>query len=117
MTGYLQVLGPLRVWQGDTEVDAGPPQQRCLLALLLAGEGHPIGVPELIELLWGADPPASALNVIQKYIGLLRRVLEPGLPPRVAGSYLVRHGNGYRFAAGPELTLDLVRFRRLVAEA
>jgi len=117
MTGYLQVLGPLRVWQGDTEVDAGPPQQRCLLALLLAGEGHPIGVPELIELLWGADPPPSALNVIQKYIGLLRRVLEPGLPPRVAGSYLVRHGNGYRFAAGPELTLDLVRFRRLVAEA
>ena len=116
MTVRLQVLGPLRVWRGDTEVDVGPNQQQCLLALLLACAGQPIGVQALIEMLWGAEPPPSAVNIIHKYVGQLRRLLQPGLPPRAAGAYLTRHGNGYRFAAGPE-TLDLVRFRGLVAEA
>jgi DNA-binding SARP family transcriptional activator len=113
---HLQILGPLRVRRGDTEVDAGPHQQRCLLALLLAREGHPVSRDELIELLWGPASPPSAMNIIQKYVGALRRVLEPGLAPRAAGSYLARHGNSYRFTAGPE-TLDLALFRRLVAEA
>jgi DNA-binding SARP family transcriptional activator len=109
-------MGPLRVWRDDIEVDAGPRQQRCLLALLLVRAGRTVGVSELIDLLWGTDPPASAVNVIHKYVGTLRRVLEPGLPRRSAGSYLLRHRTGYRFAAGPE-TLDLVQFRQLAAAA
>ncbi|MFI5842487.1 BTAD domain-containing putative transcriptional regulator [Catenuloplanes sp. NPDC051500] len=112
----LQVLGPLRLRRHGEEVDAGPRQQRCLLALLLARVGNPVGTTDLLELLWGADPPASAVNVVHKYVGALRRLLEPGLVPRSQGSYLTRHGNGYRFTAGPE-TLDLVAFRRLVADA
>ncbi|MCM4077918.1 AfsR/SARP family transcriptional regulator [Paractinoplanes hotanensis] len=116
MTTRLQVLGPLRVWHGDAEVDAGPHQQQCLLALLLASAGQPIGVQALTEMLWDLDAPPSALNIIHKYVGQLRRLLEPGLPPRARGAYLTRHGNGYRFVAGPD-TLDLLRFRQLVAEA
>jgi DNA-binding SARP family transcriptional activator len=116
MTVRLQVLGPLRVWHGDAEVDAGPNQQQCLLALLLASAGEPIGLQALIEMQWGFDSPPSAVNIIHKYVGQLRRLLEPGLPPRAHGSYLARHGTGYRFVAGPE-TLDLLRFRRLVGEA
>ncbi|WP_343450575.1 AfsR/SARP family transcriptional regulator [Micromonospora oryzae] len=113
---HLRILGPLRVRRGDAEVDAGPPQQRCLLALLLARTGHPVGTPELIDLLWGPGAPPSAVNTIHKYVGGLRRLLEPGLPPRAPGAYLTRQGHGYRFAAGPE-ALDLVLFRRTVAEA
>ncbi|GAA2554588.1 hypothetical protein GCM10010435_26360 [Winogradskya consettensis] len=116
MTVHLRILGPLRIIRGSSEVDAGPNQQRCLLALLLAREGHPISMNELMELLWGGDSPPTAVNVIHKYVGVLRRLLEPGLPPRAAGRYLVRHGNGYRFTAAPEM-LDLVLFRRLVAQA
>ncbi|WP_431977824.1 AfsR/SARP family transcriptional regulator [Micromonospora haikouensis] len=113
---HLRILGPLRVRRGDAEVDVGPPQQRCLLALLLARTGHPVGTPELVDLLWGPDAPPSAVNTIHKYVGGLRRLLEPGLPPRAPGTYLTRHGNGYRFTAGPE-ALDLALFRRTVAEA
>jgi DNA-binding SARP family transcriptional activator len=29
------VLGPLRVWRGDTVVDLGPVQQRVVLAVLV----------------------------------------------------------------------------------
>ncbi|MBU2663792.1 winged helix-turn-helix domain-containing protein [Actinoplanes bogorensis] len=112
----LQILGPLRLRRGGAEVGAGPHQQRCLLALLLAHEGHPVSVGELVDLLWGANPPVSAVNVIHKYVGLLRRLLEPGLPTRATGSHLIRHGNGYRFAARPDL-LDLSRFRQLVRQA
>ncbi|WP_250031237.1 AfsR/SARP family transcriptional regulator [Paractinoplanes maris] len=113
---YLQVLGPLRLWRGDTEVDPGPHQQRAVLALLAARGGQPVGMSELIDLIWGHQAPPSAVNVIHKYVGALRRVFEPGLPPRVAGTYVARLGNGYRFRAGPE-NLDLIAFRGLVAEA
>ncbi|GAA1649723.1 hypothetical protein GCM10009733_053440 [Nonomuraea maheshkhaliensis] len=45
----LQILGPLRLWRGDEELDAGPRQQAYLLALLLAREGQLISTPELVE--------------------------------------------------------------------
>ncbi|MDP9794577.1 DNA-binding SARP family transcriptional activator [Catenuloplanes nepalensis] len=112
----LRLLGPLRVWRGDVELDPGPRQQAYLLALLVARAGAPVSVSELIGLIWDDDAPASAVNIVQKYLGALRRVLEPGLPSRAAGSYLVRHGAGYRFTAPPG-TLDVATFRELVATA
>lgn len=108
----LRILGPLRLSRAGAELDAGPRQQAQLLALLLARVGHPVSTSELIDLIWGDDAPASALNVIQKYVGGLRRVLEPAVTSRAAGTYLHRRGNAYVFTAGPD-TLDLVRFRQL----
>lgn len=112
----LQVMGPLRLWRGDVELDAGARQQRCLLAVLLVREGNPTSMADLIDLIWGPGAPATAANVIHKYVGTLRRLLEPELGPRAQGSHLVRHGDGYRFVTG-SATLDLVEFRRLVAAA
>ncbi|MFS8201683.1 ATP-binding protein [Streptomyces sp. CWNU-52B] len=112
----LRILGPLRLWRDGVELDTGPRQQAYLLALLLAREGRPISTSELIDLMWDRDVPASALNVIHKYVGALRRLLEPELPARGTGSYLHRRGNGYLFTAGPGM-LDLVTFRERVAAA
>lgn len=112
----LQILGPLRLWRDGAELDAGPRQQAYLLALLLARVGKPTSTSELIDLIWGNDVPASALNVIQKYIGALRRLLEPAMPARRTGSYLHRRGNAYLFTAAAG-TLDLVNFRELVNAA
>lgn len=115
-TVRLQILGPLRIWRDGVDVDAGPPQQAYLLALLLARVGHPISTAELVDLIWGAGAPASALNVIHKYVGALRRLMEPTLAPRGAGSHLLRRGNGYLFSAGAGV-LDLVDFREFVTAA
>ncbi|WP_431914513.1 BTAD domain-containing putative transcriptional regulator [Nonomuraea jabiensis] len=112
----LQVLGPLRLWRDGAELDVGPRQQAQLLALLLARVGHPISTRELIDLIWADNAPASALNVIQKYVGALRRVLEPAVPARAAGAYLHLRGNAYVFSAGSD-TLDLVAFRKLLEAA
>ena len=112
----LNLLGPLRVWRDGVEISAGPPQQANLLALLLAREGRPIGTDELVDLMWGKDAPVTAVNVIHKYVGGLRRLLEPTLRTRGAGSYILRRGAGYLCAAGPG-ALDLVDFRELVNSA
>ena len=112
----LSVLGPVRAWRGDVEIDLGPPQQRAILALLLVKAGQPAGMVELISLLWPHDPPVSAANVIQRCVGALRRALEPGLAPRANGSWLLRQGGGYRLALDTA-TLDLLQFRALARQA
>lgn len=112
----LQVLGPLRLLRDGVELDPGPRQQAYLLALLLARGGRPASAGELIDLIWDDDSPASAVNVLQKYVGALRRILEPELPPRDAGSYLHRNGNGYRLTAAHGM-LDLITFRQHVETA
>ncbi|WP_033341320.1 AfsR/SARP family transcriptional regulator [Catenuloplanes japonicus] len=112
----LQLLGPLRLWRDGVELDTGQRQQTYLLALLAARAGRPVSTAELIGMIWEDDAPASAVNIIQKYIGALRRLLEPGLPVRGAGSYLVRHAAGYLFTAAPDM-LDITVFRELIADA
>jgi DNA-binding SARP family transcriptional activator len=110
------VLGAVRAWQGEDELRLGPPQQRAVLARLLTGGGQPVSMSELVDLLWAADPPSSAANIVHRYIGTLRRVLEPGLPSRAAGRWLIPHSGGYRLAADAD-TLDLLRLRQLAGQA
>jgi DNA-binding SARP family transcriptional activator len=113
----LQILGPMQLWRDGTELHPGPRQQAQLLAMLLAHPGRPISTTDLIDLIWDGDVvPASALNVIHKYVGALRRLLQPGLPVRGTSSYLLRRENSYVFRPGPG-ELDAVTFRDLVRSA
>lgn len=105
-----EVLGPLRVWRGEDELDLGFPQQRALLALLLLHTGRLVPLHEIVDVLWPEHPPASAMNVVRRYAGALRRLLEPGLPPRAAGRRLPRRGGGYLLEAEQD-EVDLSRFR------
>jgi len=110
------VLGPVRAWRDGEEIDIGSPQRRVVLAILLVHAGRPASLGEIVDVLWGEDPPASAVNVIHRHIGTLRRLLEPGLSPREAGRWLARAGGGYRLAVGAD-AVDLLRFRFLVTQA
>ena len=112
----LQILGPLRLWRDDVELDPGPRQQAALLTLLLARANQPLSRAELIDLIWDDEPPGSAVNVIHKYVGALRRVLETDLTARASGSYLQRRGDGYLFESR-DSRLDLIAFRELVRAA
>jgi DNA-binding SARP family transcriptional activator len=107
------VLGPVRAWRADTELDLGSRQQRLMVALLLAHAGQFVSVAEFVDLLWGAEPPARAVNVIHRHIGAMRRLLEPQLPPRSVGRFLERRHGGYRLP----VESDLIAFRGLVERA
>jgi DNA-binding SARP family transcriptional activator len=113
---WFTVLGPVRVWLVDREIDLGTPQQRTLLALLLVHANQPVSQSEIVDVMWGQDPPDSALNSVHRYVGTLRRALEPGLAPRDAGMWLSRSSGGYRLH-GDANTIDLLRFRQLIRQA
>ncbi|MFE7835001.1 BTAD domain-containing putative transcriptional regulator [Streptomyces sp. NPDC057474] len=106
------VLGPLRVCRGEEELDLGFPQQRALLGLLVVRAGRPVPSGEIVDVLWPERTPASAMNVVRRYAGSLRRLLEPGLPPRAPGRRLLRRAGGYLLEAGED-EVDLLRFRAL----
>ncbi|MCP2329505.1 DNA-binding SARP family transcriptional activator/tetratricopeptide (TPR) repeat protein [Hamadaea flava] len=106
----------MRAWRGVEEVDLGGPQQRALMALLLVRAGEPVSLSEVVDVLWGADPPDTAVNVVHRHIGVLRRLLEPELPVRSTGRWLVRWAGGYRLDVGID-DVDLLRFRAVRRQA
>ncbi|XVU21644.1 AfsR/SARP family transcriptional regulator [Actinoplanes sp. CA-054009] len=110
------VLGPVRAFSGDRELNLGPRQQRQVLGLLLIRAGRDIPVHQFVEMLWGHAAPASAVNSLHRFIGALRRILEPDLPARSPGRWLLRRDAAYRLVA-PQGAIDLMEFRRLADEA
>ncbi|MFF7298306.1 BTAD domain-containing putative transcriptional regulator [Streptomyces sp. NPDC008265] len=103
------VLGPVRAWRGTEALPSGTPQQRALLAVLLLRDGRTATAPELIDAIWGEDPPQQALATIRTYASRLRKVVSPGLLVTESGGYAIR----LRSAA----TLDLGVARRLATDA
>lgn len=90
-----QVLGPVRAWQGERELDLGGPRQRAAFAVLAMHANRVVSRTELIDALWGQEPPASAASSVYTYVTGLRRVLEPGRPRRSSGDVLTSAKTGY----------------------
>ncbi len=111
-----QVLGPLRVSRNEVELDVGSPKQRAVLALLLVNRDRPLSVDQMVDALWGHDPPPSAVATLQAYISNLRRILEPERPARAPSSLIRKNGGGYQIAVADEF-LDSARFEQAVADA
>ncbi|MFI5937952.1 BTAD domain-containing putative transcriptional regulator [Actinoplanes sp. NPDC051494] len=112
----MSILGPVRVRRAGEELDLGPRQGRMIMAILMAHAGRPVPLPSIVDTLWPDDPPANATTIVYRNIGRLRRLLEPGLPARAAGSWILGHGSGYRLRADEDV-LDLLAFRRLAGQA
>ena len=114
---WLTVLGPLRAWQDEVELDLGPAKRQALLALLLVRTGQPTSLATIIDVLWGQDPPSSAANVVDRHTAAIRRLLDTGeQSPGRPATRLVRVSGGYRLDASP-VTLDLLSFRHLTGQA
>ncbi|RKS71051.1 DNA-binding SARP family transcriptional activator [Actinomadura pelletieri DSM 43383] len=106
----------MRAWLDDEPLLLGPPAQRAVLGLLVLAGGQPVGLAGLIDALWGDQPPASAVNVIQTHVKRLRRLLEPGRAPHSRSEVLPYLGDSYRLGV-PADQIDITRFRRLVRQA
>jgi DNA-binding SARP family transcriptional activator/Tfp pilus assembly protein PilF len=111
----LEVLGPVQAWRGDNRLTLGPVQQRAVLAVLALHANRPLRREQLITAIWGSAEPAYAVNLVQKYISGLRRVLEPVRVAK-ASRLLAWTDVGYRLSLPPGC-LDLEVFDREVARA
>ncbi|MFD4546047.1 BTAD domain-containing putative transcriptional regulator [Streptomyces sp. NPDC058466] len=103
------VLGPVRAWRGDDPLPAGSPQQRALLAALLLREGRTATAAELIDALWGDEPPSQALAAVRTYASRLRKTL--------GAEVLVSESGGYAIRAPREGALDLAQAQERAADA
>ncbi|WP_344961478.1 AfsR/SARP family transcriptional regulator [Streptomyces thioluteus] len=99
------VLGPVRCRRGDEQLGVGSPQQRALLAALLLRRGRIATAPEIIDDLWGDEPPPAALAAVRTRVSRLRRLFGAG------GVALVGESGGYALRGGADL-LDLDRAER-----
>lgn len=102
-----RILGPLEVVVARRQITVLAGRQRTLLASLLLRANEIVPVDELVERLWGADPPGRPRATVQTYVQRLRQTL--GDPERVLTT-----PTGYQVVVGPG-ELDLARFRELVA--
>ncbi|MBW5255017.1 winged helix-turn-helix domain-containing protein, partial [Streptomyces sp. P01-B04] len=95
---YFSLLGPVRARRGEESLPSGSPQQRALLAALLLRGGRTATAAELIDAIWGEDPPSQALAAVRTYASRLRKTLGP--------LTLASDSGGYAMRIGPE-ALDL----------
>jgi YVTN family beta-propeller protein len=100
------VLGRLEVVVDDVPVALGGSKQRTLLAYLLLNANAVVSADQLVDVLWGEEPPATATHTLHVYVSQLRKLLRDG-----DGVELVTEGRGYALRLAPE-ALDLTRFLR-----
>ena len=102
-----RILGPLEVVDGDRTLSLGGERQRALLALLLTRPNVVVSTDRLVDELWGAHPPKTALNTVQYYVSQLRKLL--------GAERIVTRPPGYMILVRPG-ELDLERFEALLDE-
>jgi tetratricopeptide (TPR) repeat protein len=112
----IQILGPVRAWRGEQELELGGPRPRAMLGMLAMRAGRAVARSELIDGMWGADPPASAVNSVHVYVVGLRRILEPRRAHRAPGQVLSASGPGYLLRLEPG-QLDAVELDRHLTQA
>jgi DNA-binding response OmpR family regulator len=87
-----------RVWRGEREITLSA-KEYALLTYLMANPDHVLSRPMIEEAVWGFDFDCTT-NVVDVYVGLLRRKLEAGGEPRLIhtvrnmGYVLRAHGRG-----------------------
>jgi DNA-binding SARP family transcriptional activator/pimeloyl-ACP methyl ester carboxylesterase len=76
-----------------------------MLARLLLDAGRAVAVDDLIDALWGEEPPDSAVKMIHVYVSQLRKALPAGV--------LCTRAPGYALELAGEDVVDLHEFERL----
>jgi DNA-binding SARP family transcriptional activator/tetratricopeptide (TPR) repeat protein len=108
-----RVLGPVEALHGGQRLDIGHPRQRAVLAVLLLDLNHVVSAQQLIDRVWGEDPPVTVRNVLYGYVAGLRTAL---VRAAAGNCMLARRAGGYVLAADED-QLDLCWFRRLAVQA
>ena len=94
----IELLGPVEARVDGRAVALGGQRPRALFAVLALMAGRVVTVDQLIDELWGEEPPARARDSLQMHVSRLRK----GLPGRGAGDgRLVSRAGGYLLQLQP----------------
>lgn len=104
-------LGEFRVVDQERECTPSAPKLRRVLAALVLQANEVIPAGALIEELWGAEPPSSALTTLQTYVYQLRRLLSP--KAHAGSPVLLTRAPGYVLMLEPEAS-DVYQFEELL---
>lgn len=91
-------------------VDVRAAKQRTVLAVLIARRNTLVRVERLVEEVWSATPPDSAIANVRTYVSALRRLLGP------YRDRLTTRAGAYALAVGDD-ELDAVEFTHTVDRA
>jgi DNA-binding SARP family transcriptional activator len=109
----IQTLGPFRLWREEQLIppEAWPTHKSlALFKILLTERGHFVPADRLIEYLWPELPPGRARNNLWVSVSQARRALQPDLPRRAAGDFILTRREGYTFSPDAHCSLDADSF-------
>ncbi|MEB8344335.1 AfsR/SARP family transcriptional regulator [Streptomyces endophyticus] len=107
---HFALLGPPQARRGDGGLELGPVREQALLVALLLRPGRTVSRQQLLDGVWGTEPPGTGTRVIPVYVHRLRRRLD------VHGethSVIETVRGGYRFAPGSayaDVDVDVARW-------
>ena len=108
---HIGLLGPVEARSNGDEIAVGGPKQRALLAMLALQAGSVVSAEQLIDGLWGDEPPATAPKLVQLYVSHVRKAMAADGHQDV----IATHGRGYELRVARE-QVDIARFERLLAQ-
>ena len=110
--GELRVLGSVEAVGPAGPAGLHGARQRAVLGVLALHAGTVLAIPRLVDVLWGEDPPRTAVKTLHSHVARIRQALEDcGFPP-----VLQTRKPGYVLAIEPD-AVDACRFERLVRAA
>jgi DNA-binding SARP family transcriptional activator/tetratricopeptide (TPR) repeat protein/DNA-binding XRE family transcriptional regulator len=113
---WLSVLGPLEAWTDGNPLLLGPPARRAVLALLLIDPGALVRRDTIIDVLWGASPPRTAVGLVQAHVSRIRGLLNPHNRSGGGQGAIDSVRGAYRLSVPPG-EVDLLVFRDLAERA
>jgi DNA-binding SARP family transcriptional activator/tetratricopeptide (TPR) repeat protein len=107
----VRLLGPVGARVATRPVELGPPQQRCVFAVLAMTPRQTVPVDLMVDRVWGEQVPRNVRTVLYTYVSRLRGLLADG-----GGRELLRRRDGgYALEIDPD-QVDLHRARRLASQ-
>ncbi|MDX8142003.1 BTAD domain-containing putative transcriptional regulator [Lentzea sp. BCCO 10_0061] len=110
--GEVRILGPVEVCGPHGRAVLTGARQRSIVAVLALRAGTPVAVDRLVDVLWGDDPPRTAVRSLHSHVARVRQALaDCGMP----GALMTKPG-GYQLdasvdAAAFDRTRDLSLWR------
>ena len=103
-----RILGPLEVRDGQAAISLGGPRQRALLVALLLRAGRVVPTEQLVDELYGEEPPKTATTSLQNGVVALRKLLGTDVLATRAPGYVLQVTRDQ---------IDAHRFESLLADA